>query len=156
MRWFHGVREHVIITEGGLIAFIHQMPGNRHDVIGLYDLLTTTFTGHLIADSGYWPKPKPRAALAARGITIDAATCKAWHYQNPPHVTKLINEHRQPVERIVGLFNQQFHANRTLCRSPRHYRARRWTKALAHNMSRYINFIHQWQRESLAHFPIAC
>jgi hypothetical protein len=156
MRWFHGVREHVIVTQGGLIAFIHQMPGNRHDVMGLYDLLTTTFTGHLIGDSGYWPKPKPRAALAAKGITITAATCKAWHYQNPPEVAKLIDKHRQPVERNVGLFDQQFHAGRTFCRSLKHYCARRWTKALAHNLSRYLNSKHKWPRESLIHFRIAC
>jgi hypothetical protein len=156
MRWFHGVREHVIVTEGGLIAFIHQMPGNRHDVIGLYDLLTTAFTGHLIGDSGYWPKPKPRAALEARGITVTAGTCKAWHYQNPPEIAELIDNHRRPVERIIGLYNQHFHAGTTRCRSPKHYHARRWTKALAHDLSLYINYTNHWPLESLVHFRLAC
>ena len=156
MPWFHGVREHLIVTEGGLIRFINQMPGNRHDVMGLYDLLNTTFSGHLIGDSCYWPKAKRRAALADKGITITAATCKAWHYQNPPDVSELINKHRQPVERLVALFNHQFHAGRTRCRSPKHYYARRWTKALAHNLSRYMNSVHTWPLESVAHFRLAC
>ena len=124
--------------------------------MGLYDLLTTAFAGHLIGDSGYWPKAKPRAALAAKGITIDAATCPKWTFQNPPKTAELINSHRRPVERIIGLYNQQFHAGTTRCRSPKHYHARRWTKALAHNLSLYINYTNNWPLESLVHFRLAC
>src|SRR5207244_144151 len=46
--YFHGVREHLIYTPEGRIAFIQQIPGNRHDVNGLYALLKTSFKGSLL------------------------------------------------------------------------------------------------------------
>ena len=59
--YFHGVREHLIYTPQGRIAFVQQIPGNRHDVKGLYALLQTSFKGALLADAGYLPKKKKRA-----------------------------------------------------------------------------------------------
>jgi len=155
MLWFHGVREHLIVTQGGLIAFLQQVGGNRHDVQGLYALLESSFEGLLVGDGGYWPKIAPRKALAAKGIQVIAATCANWHFQNPPEIAELINKHRRPIERVIGLFDQQFNAAKTLCRSPKHYHARRWTKALAHNVSRYINAKNTWPIESTAHFRAA-
>jgi len=49
-RWFHGVREHLVFTPGGRIAFVLQVPGNRHDVQGLYGLMKTTFRWHLVPE----------------------------------------------------------------------------------------------------------
>lgn len=69
-RWFHSVREHLIFTPEGRIAFVVQIAGNRHDVNGLYALLKTTFEGHLLGDNAYWPKAKKRSKLAARQVTI--------------------------------------------------------------------------------------
>jgi hypothetical protein len=63
---------------------------------------------------------------------------------------------RWSVERRIGLFDRQFHAERTLCRSRRHYEARRWTKVLSHNLSRHVNQERHWQIESLAKLrPVA-
>ena len=154
-RWFCGLREHLIVTRRGLIAHIKQTPGNRHDVNGLYALLEDSFRGLLLGDTGYWPRRKYRRLLARKGIEVAAATCKAWHFQNPPEIAELINSLRRPVERFIGLYDQQFHADRTRSRSLRHYMARRWTKALAHNASRYINSTHGWPFESTQHFRLA-
>ena len=55
-RWFHGVREHLMVTPQGRIAAVVQIPGHRHDVQGLYALLKTSFAGHLLGDNAYWPQ----------------------------------------------------------------------------------------------------
>jgi hypothetical protein len=147
-RWFVGVREHLIFTPGGRIAFVLQLPGNRHDVQGLYALLKTSFRGQLVGDNAYWPKAARRPALADHGITVIAPVARSWHLKNSPKEQALLGQ-RWPVERRIGLFDRQFHAGRTLCRSPRHYEARRWTKVLAHNLSRHVNQERHWRLESL-------
>jgi len=141
-RWFHGVREHLIFTPGGRVAFVIQVPGNRHDTQGLYALLSTSFAGCLLADNGYWPNPKKREALLENGVqVIAAARSNGKKAVNTPEEKKLLKEWRGRVERRIGLFDKQFHAGRTLCRSEKHYRARRWAKVLTHNASRHINAV---------------
>lgn len=154
-RWFHGVREHLIFTPGGRIAFLLQLPGNRHDVNGLYGLLKTSFRGRLLGDNAYWPKEKKRHALARQGITITAATRSNWHEQNTAEEQALLKQWRGQVERRIGLFDRQFHADQTLCRSRKHYEARRWAKSLGHNASRHINTELGLPEESLQHFRLA-
>jgi hypothetical protein len=149
------VREHLIVTEGGLIVLLQQMPGNRHDVQGLYALLKTSFTGTLLGDTAYWPRPKKRDALRAKGIEVVAVPYPQDRYRHPPKVAALLDANRHRIERLTSLFNQQFHAHRTLCRSLKHYCARRWTKALAHNVSRFINSRHKRPVESVQHFRLA-
>ena len=134
---------------------MQQVPGNRHDVQGLYALLKSTFVGHLLGDNAYWPRAEKRERLERKGITVMAASRSNWHFQYPPKQKAWLKRTRGRVERRIGLFDKQFHADRTLCRSPRHYRARRWTKALAHNVSRYVNAAEKLPRESLAHFRLA-
>ena len=151
-RWFHGVREHLVFTPGGHLAFVLQVPGHRHDVQGLYGLLKTSFRGHLLGDNAYWPKAAQRPQLAARGITVTAPVARSWHLQNTAEEEALLAKWRWPVERRIGLFDRQFHADRTLCRSRRHYEARRWTKLLSHNLSRHLNRKLHRPLESLAHF----
>lgn len=143
-----------MFTPGGRIAFVLQVPGNRHDVQGLYGLLKTAFRGHLLGDNSYWPRPSKREALARRGITVAAATRSNWTVRNIAEDEALLKEWRGQVERRIGLFDQQFHADRTPCRSPRHYEARRWTKVLSHNLSRHINPELGRPPESLAHFRL--
>ncbi len=143
------------MTPGGGIAFIEQLAGNRHDVQGVYALLKTDFCGLLMGDTAYWPRPSERKKLAEKGIEVLASTDPRWGFQNPPEVAAWINRHRHCLDRWISLFNQQFHANRTLCRNPRHHDARRWTKALAFNAARYINMIHGWPKESVQHFRLA-
>ena len=139
-RWFHGVREHLIFTPQGRVAFVVQIPGNRHDTQGLYALLRGTFQGCLLADNGYWPRQEKREALLQKGVqVIAAARSNGKKAVNTPEEKKLLKKWRGRVERRIGLFDTQFHAGRTLCRSKKHYRARRWAKALAHNGSRHIN-----------------
>lgn len=150
-RWFHGVREHLIFTPGGRIALVLQMPGNRHDVQGLYALMKTSFRGHLLGDNAYWPKAAKRPQLAAQGITVTAPVARSWHLRNTAEEQELLDTWRWPVERRIGLFNRQFHAGRTLCRSRRHYEARRWTKVLSHNLSRHMNRKLHRPLESLAY-----
>lgn len=111
-RWFQGVREHLAFTPGGYIAFVQQLPGNRHDIQGLYALLKTSFQGHLLGDNAYWPKACKRAQLAEKGVTVTAATRSNWKVQNTPAEKALLRKHRGKVERRVGLLNQQFCANR--------------------------------------------
>ncbi|GEM_PF-5736344 len=65
-RWFHGVREHLIFTPQGRIAFTLQIAGNRHDVNGLYALLKSSFHGHLFGDNAYWPKAKNAPSLSRK------------------------------------------------------------------------------------------
>jgi len=154
-RWYCGVREHLIVTPGGGIAFIEQLAGNRHDVQGLYALLKTSVCGLLVGDTAYWPRPSERAKLAQKGIEVLAATDRRWGFQNPPEVAVWIDRHRHHLDRWISLFDQQFHADRTLCRNPRHYEARRWTKVLAFNAARYINRTHGWPKESVQHFHLA-
>jgi hypothetical protein len=141
-----------VFTPGGRIAFVLQVPGNHHDVQGLYGLLKTTFCGHLLGDNAYWPKRAKREALARQGITVAAATRSNWSVRNSPVDEALLARWRGKVERRIGLFDQQFHADRTRCRSPRHYEARRWVKVLSHNVSRHLNGQLRRPRESLAHF----
>jgi hypothetical protein len=52
------------------------------------------------------------------------------------------------------LFGKQFHTDRTLNRSARHYRAHRWTKIRAHNCSRHVNAVKHWPGESVAHAAV--
>lgn len=143
-----------MFTPGGRIAFVLQVPGNRHDVQGLYGLLKTTFRGHLLGDNAYWPRAHKREALARQGVTVAAATRSNWTVRNSAEDEALLKEWRGSVERRIGLFDQQFHADRTLCRSRRHYEARRWTKVLSHNLSRHINPKLERPPESLAHFRL--
>jgi hypothetical protein len=62
-RWFIGLREHLVFTPDGRIAFMLQLEGNRHDVQGLYACFETAFRGCLPADNGYWPKQDKRLEL---------------------------------------------------------------------------------------------
>jgi hypothetical protein len=149
------VREHLIVTKNGLIVFVQQIAGHRHDVQGLYALLNTSFSGTLLGDTAYWPRPAKREELTGHGIQVLADTDPRWHFKHPPEVAALIDTYRHRIERWTSLFNQQFHADRTLCRSVKHYVARRWTKALAHDVSRYINAAHHWRLESVQHFRLA-
>jgi IS5 family transposase len=138
--WFYGVREHLIVTPHGRVAFVVQVPGNRHDTQGLYALLRSNFQGRLLADNGYWPRQEKREALLKKGIQVTAAArTNGKNAVNTPEEKTLLKKHRSRIERYISLFNQQFHAERTLCRSEKHYRARRWAKALAYNASRHIN-----------------
>lgn len=150
-RWFHGVREHLVFTPQGYIAQVRQVAGNRHDVQGLYALLTTALQGCLLGDNAYWPRPEMRAQLKEHGLMVLAQTRSNWRVQYPPRDARWLRRQRGKIERRIGLFNQQFHAGRTLCRSAKHYHARRWTKALAHNTSRRLNAEHGWPQESTAH-----
>jgi len=144
-----------VFTPGGRIAFVLQVPGNRHDVQGLYGLLKTAFRGHLLGEAAYWPRATEREALARRGVAVTAATRSNWTVQNSAEEDALLKQWRGQVERRIGLFDQQFHADRTRCRSRRHYEARRWTKVLSHNLSRHINPKLCRPPESLAHFRLA-
>jgi hypothetical protein len=145
----------LVFTPGGRLACVQQLPGNRHDVQGLYALLKTAFQGHLIGDNAYWPSKAMRPVLAASGITVSAASRSNWHFQYSPEQKARLNKQRKQVERRISLFNSQFHAGRTLCRSLKHYQARRAFKALAHNSSRHINAAANLPLESLAHFKLA-
>lgn len=149
------MREHLVFTPGGRIAFVLQVPGNRHDVQGLYGLLKTTFRGRLLGDNAYWPKAAKREALTRKGITVTAAARSNWKVQNTAEEKTLLKQWRGKVERRIGLFDRQFNAGRTLCRSRRHYEARRWFKVLSHNLSRYVNRKLRRPRESVSHFQLA-
>jgi len=146
------VREHLIVTPDGRIAMLVQIPGNRHDVQGLYALLHTTFRGHLLGDNAYWPQEKMDRALIRHGIFMTADTRKGFKFQYPPEIRAELRRERAGVERRISLFNEQFHAGETLNRSERHYRARRWTKALAHNLKWEINADLGTPLESIARF----
>jgi hypothetical protein len=132
-----------------------QVAGNRHDANGLYALLKTSFEGHLLGDNAYWPKKEKRAKLAKKNITVTADTRSNWYVQNPPAEQALLDEWRGTVERRIGLFNAQFHAGRTLCRSLKHYYARRWFKVFSHNLSRSINSNLGKPEESVMHYQLA-
>jgi len=154
-RYFVGVREHLIFTEDGYLAHIEQIAGNRHDTQGLYALLQTDFQGRLLADNGYWPNPEKKQELLAHGIEVIAQTRMNMTFQYPEHVEEWLQKKRGAIERRIGLFNQQFNAGRTLCRSKKHYEARRCCKALAHNGSRHLNRQFGRPMESLAHYRAA-
>lgn len=153
-RYFHGVREHFIYTPDGHILDLINIPGNRHDVNGLYALLHDTFRGHLVGDSAYWPKPHKRQQLAEKGITITAEACEKWTIKNTPEEEALLKE-RVKIERFIARFDRQFHAYRTLNHSRRHYAARRWTKAVAHNAARLLNHRLDIPAETYLHFHLA-
>lgn len=154
-RFFHGVREHLIFTPQGRIAFVVEMPGNRHDVQGLYALLETAFEGHLLGDNAYWPRKPKREELARKGIHVTAESRSNWKFQYPPITKAWLKTLRGRVERRISLFDAQFHAGRTLCRTVKHYMARRWTKALAHDCSRHVSTVRHLPEESCAHFRLA-
>ena len=153
--YFHGVREHLIFTPNGRLAFIQQVPGNRHDVQGLYALLKTSFQGALLGDCAYQPNPTQEAQLRTHGIRMHAAQKSNARQPRPAYLRKWLHDRRGKVERRIGLFDDQFCAQRTLNRSLRHFLARRWTKALAHNCSRHINAARHLPLESVAHFHAA-
>jgi hypothetical protein len=153
--YFHGVREHLIFTPQGRVAFLVAVPGNRHDVIGLYALLKTPFTGALLGDCAYQPNKTKAQELKTHGLRVHAEQRSNAKEPRPEFLRKWIHTRRSQIERRIGLFDKQFHADRTLNRSVRHYHARRWTKALAHNCSRHINLAKQFAFESVAHFNAA-
>lgn len=153
--YFHGVREHLIVTPEGRIAWLQQVPGNRHDVNGLYALLKTPFRGALLADCAYQPRTSKAAQLEAQGIRVHAAQKSNAKNPRPEVLRDWLHQRRSKIERQIALFDQQFHAGRTLNRSPEHYEARRWTKALAHNTARQINAEQGLPLESVAHFNAA-
>lgn len=132
-----------------------QVPGNRHDVQGLYALLQTTFRGHLIGDNAYWPQEKMDPQLVRQGIVMTAATRRGFGFQYPADFRSALHHERGQIERRISLFNRQFFAGRTLNRSQRHYLARRITKALALNTSRHVNCVLEKSYESVAHFHSA-
>ena len=101
--------------------------------------MKATFRGHLLGDNAYWPKATKREALTRQGITVTAATRSNRTVRNTAEEKALLKRRRGKVERCIGLFDQQFHADRTRCRSRRHYEARRWAKVLSHNLSRHLN-----------------
>lgn len=153
-RYFHGVREHLVFTPGGHILHIVNIPGNRHDVNGLYALLHDTFRGHLVGDNAYWPTARKREELSQKGVTITADARSNWAVKNTPEEEALLKE-RGKIERLIGLFDRQFRAERTLSRAPRHYHARRWTKAAAHNATRLLNHRLDIPAETYMHFHLA-
>lgn len=132
------MREHLIVTPQGNIAHIEQLPARRHDVQGLYALLNTSFTGHLVADNGYWPNPKMRELLLAHGIQVTAGARANQRQQPSAHQKRLLKK-RQIMEPRISGFNRSTNADRTLCRRQKHHRARRWVKALGHNARRRLN-----------------
>jgi len=67
----------------------------------------------------------------------------------------LLKQWRGKVKRRIGLFDSQFNAGRTLCRSRRHHEARRRFKVLSHDPSRHLNRKLRRPRESAAHFRLA-
>lgn len=154
-RWFCGVREHLIFTPHGMIACLAQVPGNRHDVQGLYALLHSSFCGRLLGDNAYTPGCTLDRKLREQRIEVVALTRKDSRLPLPSRTRAFVKLNRGRVERRISLFNQQLHAQRTLCRSDRHYRARRWFKALSHNVARYLNPKLHRASESMLHFRIA-
>jgi Transposase DDE domain. len=150
-RWFVGLREHLVFTPDGRIAFMLQLAGNRHDIQGLYSFLETSFRGCLLADNGYWPKQDKRIELEEHGISVIACTRSNQKFRHTPGDAALLKKHRPHVERFIGLFDQQFNATKTRCRNIRNYVARRWSKAMAHNASRFINKKNGWPINSVAH-----
>ena len=154
-RWFCGVREHLVFTPHGMLATVQQLPGNRHDSRGLYELLKTNFRGRLLADNAYSPGDKLDDKLRGHAIFVVAQTRKDARRPLPPRTRTFVHRTRRPVERRISLFCNQMQAGRTACRCARHYRARRWAKALTHNLSRYVSPQLHCSPESLLHFRAA-
>lgn len=154
-RWFHGVREHLLFTPEGRIACVVQIPGHRHDVNGFYALLKTSFEGHLLGDNASWPEEKKRARLAKKNIIVTADTRSNWYVRNLPEEQALLDEWCGTVEWRIGLFDAQFHAVRTLCRSPKHYYVRGWFKVFSHNLSRHLNNNFRKPEKSVMHYQLA-
>ena len=153
--YFHGVREHLVFTPAGMLAFQVQLPGNAHDVQGLYALLDSTFRGTLLGDNAYTPRAEKREELGKHGIRIHATPKKNAKLPLAPSLLEWQRHNRAPVERRIALFDNQFHAHRTLNRSERHYRARRAFKQLGHNCSRHANATLCRPIHSVAHFNAA-
>jgi hypothetical protein len=153
-RWYCGVREHLIFTPHGMLALVLQVPGNRHDVHGLHALLRTDFRGTLFGDNAYTPGKKLMPELQAHGIQIIAQTRKDSRTPLPAETRAFVHDKRCRVERRIGLFCRQFAAGRTLCRSQRHYEARRWFKLLCHNLSRHLNPLLGRAPERMLHFRV--
>ena len=128
-----------------------QMPGNRHDIQGLYAFLETSFRGCLLADNGYWPKADKQAALKEHGIIVIACSRSNQQFRHTKENAALLKKHRPHIERLIGLFDEQFHASRTRCRNYKSYAARRWSNAMAHTASRFINKENNWATNSVAH-----
>jgi len=118
-------------------------------------LLQTSFKGLLLADNAYWPTEEKRAELKSNGIRVVAETRSNWEFQYKPEDAEWLRETRGRVERYIGLFDAQFNAEKTRCRSAKHYLARRWIKVLSHNCSRHINQKRDLPKESVAHFRLA-
>ncbi|MCX7806427.1 MAG: transposase [Planctomycetota bacterium] len=154
-KYYYGVREHIIFTRGGRISHIEHVAGNRHDVQGLYALLKSSFRGVLIGDCAYQPNVIKKEELREKGIYMIAAQRSNTRRPRSREFNEWLHRNRAQIERWIGLFDHQFSADRTFNRSWRHYVARRWTKALAHNCSRHINECHRFAFESTAHFRAA-
>lgn len=154
-RWFHGVREHIAFTPGGLIAAVAQLPGHRHDVNGLYEFLEAGLRGRLLADNGYWAGDDDWKMLSDAGLAVVAMPRGNQEYRHPEISDVVLRGRRARVERRIGLFGRQFNADRTLNRKARHYRARRLAKAVAHNASRRINAAERLPQEATQHFQLA-
>ena len=163
------MREHPIFTPQGRIAFVVEAPGrhvglrpgrtsrpgNRQDVQGRYALLATAFEGRLLGEGACRPRESKREELARKGVHVTAESRSSWSFQYPPITKAWLKALRGRVEGRISLFDAQFHAGRTLCRSEKHYMARRWTKALAHDCSRHVSAVRQLPEESCAHFRLA-
>ena len=138
-----------------MLAGVIHLPGNRHDVHGAYALLKTAFTGVFYADNAYTPKASEREKLLAKGIHICAVPKQNAKLPLAPCLDAYLRKERGVIERFIALYNQQFHAGRTLNRSVRHYLARRAFKLLSHNCSRVTNAALQRSIHSVAHFHAA-
>lgn len=137
-----------------LVGNIH-IPGNRHDVHGAYALLKSAFAGVFYADNAYTPNATKREELHAKGIRICAVPKKNAKLPLAPCLDEYLRKERGAIERFIALFNEQFHAGRTLNRAVRHYLARRAFKMFSHNCSRVTNDTIKRSRHSVAHFHAA-
>lgn len=150
-RYFIGVREHLVFTPDGYISAVLQVPGNRHDSKGLYEFLKNSFATHLIGDNACWPNDKLRCELKEHNVEVTANVRSNWHITNSKDDDHLFR-HRFRVERFISLFDSQFHATKTLNRSSLHYRVRRIIKAVAYNLSRYLNELNFFQKNQSSIF----
>lgn len=131
-----------------------QLPGNRHDSKGLYEFLNIAFSTHLVGDNAYWPNCKLRAELEKHDVKVTAATRSNWDIENTAEEKNLLKK-RFHVERYISLFDSQFNGTRTLNRSSAHYHVRRMVKAVAYNLSRYLNEQNSFPKESIQHLRLA-
>lgn len=154
-RWFCGVREHLVYTPHGLIATLTQLSGNRHDSKALYALLETSFRGVLLGDNAYTPHKKLRGELHERGIRVVWQTRDDARESLPSRTKVFVKSSRFRVERFIALFCRQFSGGKTACRNARHYLARRWMKALTHNLSRYLSPKLDRPAQSVQHFNLS-